>query len=279
MTFNMAFALAGKTKQDNYYRIQDANSSICSVVTTGQIGQVMDSRDNEVYYIGKLKDNNCWMLDNLRLDITDSTALNSLTTTNTHVDADSLTSLKSGNRSAGNQYANGAIVQWDSNNPTNYNRAQANADSKDNTTTSFGNGSGKIGVYYNYCAASAGSYCYDEGSGVDIADTIQDAPYDLCPANWRMPTGGSLSGEYQSLYKAYSSDVTSFRNALSTPFSGYFYSGSVYDPSVGTGGDFWSSTYSNSSRMFYMFVDSNNVIPTLADYRFRGKSLRCLLDV
>ena len=253
-------------------------ATILGNMTPGNAYYIRDKRDEEPYCVSLLADNNLWMLDNLRLDITDSTILNSLTTTNTNVDATSLTSLKSGNRSAGDQYADGPIAQWDSNNTTDYyNRAAANAESKNTTTTSYGNGSGKIGVYYNYCAASAGSYCYDDGAGVDVADTIKDAPYDLCPANWRMPTGGS-SSEYDTLYTTgYSSDATNFKTALSTPLSGRFYSGSAsYQGSPY--GNFWSSTYHVSNGMFLLYVDSSDVVPAVISYRNFGYSLRCLLN-
>ena len=269
-TFDQAYAAAGKSKYSGYYKIQDGTTSICSAVTQGQIGQVIDTRDNEVYYIGKLEDDKCWMLDNLRLDLTNSTILNSLTTSNTHVNSASLTSLKSGNRSAGAQYASSGFVKWDSSSKTNvYNQAKANASYKDTTTTSYGAGSGKIGIYYNYCAASAGSYCYDSGSGTG------NASYDLCPAGWRMPTGG-FSGEYHALYTAYSSDTTSFLNALSTPLSGYFGSGKAYDQ--GEYGYFWSSTYDDGYIMHYEVVYTSAVPdPPDSGDRFYGFSLRCLL--
>ena len=245
--------------------MQNLDPSKCTTTATTAV----DNRDNEEYLIQRLADGKCWMLDNLRLDLTNSTILNGLTTSNTHVDANSLTSLKSGNRSAGAQYASSGFVKWDSSSPDNvYNQAKANADYKDTTTTSYGEGSGKIGVYYNYCAASAGSYCYDSGAGTG------NAQYDLCPAGWRMPTGGS-SGEYRALYTAYSSDATSFRNALSTPLSGYFDDGSAY--SQGSTGYFWSSTYNDGNSMYYLFFDSSAVYPTGSDYRNSGNSLRCLL--
>ena len=210
------------------------------------------------------------MLDNLRLDLTNSTIINGLTTTNTHVDSASLTSLKFGNRSAGAKYASSGFVKWDSSSsPSVYNQAKANADYKDTTTTSYGEGSGKIGVYYNYCAASAGSYCYDEGS-----DAGTNASYDLCPAGWRMPTSGS-SGEYRALYTAYSSDATSFRNALSTPLSGYFSVGSASNQ--GTEGGFWSSTYYDDKFMTLLLVYSSSASPSSRGYRYVGRSVRCLL--
>ncbi len=195
--------------------------------------------------------------------------LNGLTTSNTHVNAASLTSLKSGNRSADARYASSGFVAWaqgDTNNV--YNQAKANADYKNTTTISYGSGSGKIGVYYNYCAASTGSYCYDRYEG------IGNAQYDLCPAGWRMPTSNS-SGEYQALYAAYSSDATSFKNALSTPFSGGFDDGSAF--SQGSNSVFWSSTYYNGNYMYLLAVRSSNVYPAGSDFRDAGYSLRCLL--
>ena len=255
--------------------MQDITSSnkatILGNMTQGNAYYLRDKRDEEPYCVSKLADGNLWMLDNLRLDITDSTILNSLTTTNTNVSEPSLISLKSGNRTAGNQYADGPIAQWDSNNTTNYyNRAAANAASKDTTTTSYGNGSGKIGVYYNYCAASAGSYCYD------LAPSNTNATEDLCPTNWRMPTGGS-SGEYQALYTAYNSDATNFETALSAPLSGYFDDGSAVNQR--SYGYFWSSTYNYRYGMYYLIVGSRNVYPTDYSGRSNGYSLRCLLGV
>ena len=246
-------------------KMQNLDPSKCTTTAT----TVIDNRDSEEYLVQRLADGKCWMLDNLRLDLTNSTILNGLTTSNTHVDSASLTSLKSGNRSAGNQYASSGFVKWDSSSSSSvYNQAKANADYKDTTTTSYGEGSGKIGVYYNYCAASAGSYCYDSGAGTG------NASYDLCPAGWRMPTSGS-SGEYQALYTAYSSDVASFLNALSTPLSGFFYDGSANYQ--GTDGYFWSSTYINAYSMYRLYVNSSNVNPFGSYNRYYGYSVRCLL--
>ena len=80
--------------------------------------------------------------------------------------------------------------------------ARINVDSK-NTLYRYGyqsyqqEGLGKIGVYYNYCAASAGTVCA-------VSNTI-NASVDVCPKGWRMPTGGP-GGEYESLYASYSNN-------------------------------------------------------------------------
>ena len=146
-------------------------------------------------------------------------------------------------------------------------------------TTSYGAGSGKIGVYYNYCAASAGSYCY--GNGTSAGSSSGNATSDICPAGWRMPTGGS-SGEYKALYSHYSTtqtatDPASLQYNLSTPLSGDFYDGSAYDQ--GYYGYFWSSTRYSNYRMYRLYVDSGSVDPTRYDDRYDGGvSVRCVLS-
>ena len=261
--------------------MQDFDYAACQALSTGDTVTMYDERDNEEYLIGKLADDNCWMLDNLRLDLTDSTILNSLTTTNTNVDSASLTSLKSGNRSAGARYASSGFEAWDSNHTTNqYNQAKANADYKNTTTTSYGAGSGKIGVYYNFCAASAGNYCYDKNAGVDDTSTLQDAQYDICPKNWRMPTSDS-SGEYQALLTAYNNNQTatdsgSFQYNLSTPLSGLFYSGSANVQ--GIYGDFWSSTWYDAYDMGVLDVSASYVDLSYSNGRDTGFSVRCMVD-
>ena len=228
--------------------IQSITSSTCT--TTAK--PVYDTRDNEVYWIQKLADNKCWMLDNLRLGVADISA--NLTSSNTNLSSTISASTWNGYRTTSGFESYTAPM---------FNSASAN-----NTTTSYGSGSGKIGVYYNYCAASAGTYCYAYGYGTG------NASYDICPKGWRMPTGGS-GGEYEALYTAYSSNATNFRNALSTPLSGYFSNSSANHQ--GSCGYFWSSTYSYSSYMYYLDVSSSDVDPKYDDYRYSGDSVRCLL--
>ena len=222
----------------------------------------------------QLADGNCWMLDNLRLDLGNSTVLNNTTGDNTNASTTTLNYLKNGGGSTSDRYPTAKInnVPWTSSSQNYYSIPMTISTYKDQTTTSYGEGSGKIGVYYNYCAASAGNYCF--GNGASAGSPSGNATEDICPKGWRMPTGDD-SGEYQALYTAYSSDATSFRNALSTPLSGYFRSDSAHDQ--GTDGYFWSSTYSNDRSMYRLRVNSSNVHPSNNDDRYRGLSVRCLL--
>ena len=83
ITFDDAFAAAGKTKYLGYYKMQDMDSTICSATEVyDELGQtkLIDIRDNKIYWITKLQDNNCWMTQNLDLDLTSGVALTSETT-------------------------------------------------------------------------------------------------------------------------------------------------------------------------------------------------------
>jgi hypothetical protein len=140
---------------------------------------------------------------------------------------------------------------------------------------------GKIGVYYNYCAASAGSYCYGSGTsdtGSPSSDpntsTIRDVTEDICPAGWRLPTSSS-NGEFATLYSAYGSNYADFQTALATPLSGYFNYGTAR--TQGYNGSFWSSTWYNTNYMYYLYINSSNVNPSNYNYRNDGYSVRCLL--
>jgi uncharacterized protein (TIGR02145 family) len=246
-----------------------------STLPTGQAYELTDSRDGTTYKVAKLADNKCWMLDNLALDLTDATTMAALTPSNTNADADSLTSLRSGNRTTENpQYASAGFATWDSNSTANvYNQAKANAAYKNTVVTSYGSGSGKVGVYYNYCAASAGSYCYNDGA----APAGTNASQDICPKGWKIPSSVT-NGDYEVLFAAYGKfdGIDNFRIALSVLFSGSFGNGSVRGQNEN--GFFWSSTRSGTSGAYALGMTSSSINTSGYMYRDDGKSVRCLLQ-
>ena len=237
----------------------DKKAKIIASMVVGTAYTVKDNRDQAQYKIAKLKDGNIWMLDNLRLGSSSTTAL---TPTNTNIDKDY------------------TLPASSTTGFTTYTDAKINASYKDTVATNrYGQGSGKIGVYYNYCALSAGTYCYAGGSGVDVADTIVDSPQDICPAGWRLPTGGT-TGDFQNLYSYYSttqtaSDTNSLQYNLSIPFAGAYYdSGQVYYPDEGW---FPTSTYYTGYSMYRLLVKSGDVSPANYYYRDYGWTVRCLV--
>ena len=257
---------------------------------------VTDSRDGKTYGAQRLADDNCWLLDNLALDLTDPQVQINLTNTTTNASNTTLGYLKSGGGSS--PYTNYAVAAATStgyydrpaiaksgtcNNAYCVNNPSSGNWKWDAVTSATINGvtskaQGQIGVYYNYCAASAGSYCYTSSAGPSSdpdTSTLQDVKEDICPKGWRLPTG-SDSGEYKALYTAYSSNYTNFQTALSTPLSGWFYSGKAYDQ--GSVGYFWSSTWGDSVTMYGLYVGSASAYPN-GFARGWGSSVRCVLDV
>lgn len=57
--------------------MQEMTSSICSAAAENDTAYLRDTRDNKSYWVTKLKDGNCWMSQNLALDLSTSTTLTS----------------------------------------------------------------------------------------------------------------------------------------------------------------------------------------------------------
>ena len=258
------------------------------------------------------------MLDNLDLDLTSSTVVNKLTSGNTNASETALTYLKNGGGSASDQWAIDGLqlANWGTSLNYSYSQPLLNrsgscdgtfngsyqclspyqnnsythntvvdkygvpaADSSGTATTTYNVGAGnyKIGTYYNFCAASAGSYCYGNGASSGSSAT-GNAAYDICPAGWRMPTGGA-SGEYQALATAIpgrtAEDTSSFQAQLSTPVSGNYHDSSARKQ--GADAYFWSSTYNASNRIYNLYISGTSVNSQSSHIRAHGVSVRCIL--
>ncbi|MBQ1540075.1 hypothetical protein IIZ72_00725, partial [Candidatus Saccharibacteria bacterium] len=264
--------------------------------------------------VGKHADGNLWMLDNLALDIV-ATDLNTLKG-NTNASDTTLEYLKGthvrgdGNITGDTNYPTASVGYFDTNNYYSIPKIAISGDCNDaycvndpesgkwtsdsttqttiNSVTSIAQG--KIGIYYNYCAASAGSYCYGSGARINTGSpssdpntsSLRDVTEDICPSGWRLPTSDNESapyGEFKTLYDLYSggtpSQVAAFQTALSTPLSGTFGSGKAYFQ--GDLGSFWSSTWFSTTYMKRLYVSSSNVNPSADDTRYHGFSVRCIL--
>lgn len=160
---------------------------------------------------------------------------------------------------------------------------------KDNANNIGGPGSYEIGTFYNYCAATAGTYCYGNGTSAGTSPASSSPSSDICPAGWHMPSdNGGTDGDYLTLCSAIKGSActgeawntmdiaaaTSVQYQLSTPLSGRYYSGTAYRQ--GANGYFWSTTYYSGATMRRLFVSSSGVYPQSNDYRLNGKSVRCV---
>ena len=244
------------TQLNGYYKMQDMTADIFGAVDLYDDNshiQLIDTRDNEVYWIGKLKDNRCWLLDNLRLGSNDYSI--DLTPQDTNI-AEAWT-----------------LPRGITSNFGSYTTAQINAAYKNSVPSDeiSQRGNWRAGVHYNFCSASAGTYCYDSESGTGNAE------HDVCPIHWRLPIGGN-NGEYLALYSidAYN-NYTGYRNALHLPTSGS-YSTQLYD--WGSYGVFWSSTRFgvSHSQMYYLVVSPSSINVIAGAQRGTGQSVRCIVN-
>ena len=286
---------------EDYYQIQDITAVVCDDVDiVPSTLKVYDSRDNHIYTVGKLLDNRCWLLDNLALDLTNPTVQANLSPENTNASQTAINALLNGGRVEGNdstnRYATSGVTSFSGFSNNSYSVPQIDATRINETSSNYPSGgdsfpdasSWKFGVYYNFCAASAGSYCYgngkdDPGTGYDAPGTAVDVDQDICPANWRLPTGDQPDGDGGELYKLeipYRDENYSYyagmRAALRLPLGGYHDGGGVYIQ--GSEGHWFSSTmlpsYPGSNAGLYSSKTSIDALNTKT--RYLGYNVRCI---
>ncbi len=188
----------------------------------GNIYQLADNRDDKMYNVAKMKDGKLWMVENLALDPATLKTGVTLGDDNTNI-------------SAGISFTLPASSTTGFDTTTGYTTAAINTESKDVSVPIAGSETetGKVGVYYNYCAATAGTMC--------SASTSSEASYDICPWGWEIPSASEL----ESLVHAYSSGEE-FVSAFKVAFAGLFMDG---EPSAqGTMDGFWSKTVGMISK-------------------------------
>jgi len=247
------------TQHNGYYKMQDMNSDICSAVDIGSVASLIDIRDNHVYLVGKAKDNNCWMIQNLRLGrYSDSLVLDNTTS---NVDASGFTldgKSPDGKFTAMTVNVDGVDVPNQNNNSQYY------------CTDDYG-------CYYNWYTATAGSGTTSVASG--------SVDYSICPAGWTLPTGGP-GGQFQTLYSHYNSpvlmlvdDPTTTKENTTGKTPGFLFGGSCSaggQQALGNGGRYWSRTAYDAQLTQYLSVYASVIYSADNYYKYYGFSVRCL---
>ena len=242
--------------------IQDVTSAQCAALPTftgsneDAIRTVTDNRGGSTrsYRIAKLADNKCWMLDNLKLGSTTNTI--TLTPSDSNV-ASNFTLpqlITSGSLSSDNPQAIGPVPGDTGSGTTNY------------------------GYLYNWSAATAGE------SRITAPAGSGNAPHSICASGWRLPIGGTSSGDFRQLDQAFGGIGGSSHShwqasgAFQGAFAGYWY-GSFVGP--GSLGLWWSSSAapSDADSAFGAYVELDYVNPGDDYYARRsGFGVRCLLN-
>ena len=255
--------------------MQEITPEICAASAEHETAQLKDTRDNKTYWVTKLKDNNCWMTQNLDYDLsvaanqTLTPATSNVTTTRTVTPVNSNLSTFSTDLNS-IYYLDGGDVYYA--NGTTKTEGYSSLP-EDSTNRHYAQGD-----YYSWKAATAG-----QGT---TSITNADVNESICPAGWRLPTSNSDSANYSfgNLVKQYgytgsnqssTSDATLLASPLFFARGGYVYSGSLY--TQGSSGYYWSSRAGSSSyRAYYLYFDSSNVYPSSGNYRDYGFSVRCV---
>ena len=227
--------------------IQTATKDNCPSTRT----LAVDARDNRTYYIQKLG-NNCWMLTNLAY----AGAGN-----NTYNDTKSLSN---GTSDTATTYTEAKYYIPPGANPT--------TDPTEPSTSI--NGTGQYGYLYNWCAAMGGqntAACANAATPAPIPTT------NICPAGWRLPTGGS-GGEFQAMNNTvYAGKTDSDSSIIGAP--GLFQrSGGWSNGFYGQGsyGYYWSSTQYSAASAHSLSFYSTSVDPAYYNGKYSGFAVRCV---
>ena len=284
--------------------MQDMTPEFCASVTkygAGKTARLEDLRDSKMYWVAKLKDGNCWMTQNLELDLTSGEPLTpelSDVSVNWNPGATTFTSAQEGVR--GSSYYNtvqswnlGKYV-WKTPNSTSY--CQPDTNLSESSCASYWQDVSTwapmteyrtdgvtydansqtydahylAGNYYSWQAATAGTA--PSGSGT--------ASGSICPKGFELPPNTG-DNSYNSLISAYniSSNTAGGTAMRSVPL--FFVRSGYVNPTnylyyAGNYGYYWSSVASSSSYAYCLSFYSSSVNLSNYGYRYYGRSVRCV---
>ena len=250
--------------EDSAKTMQTFGASDCSVMNVGSVVALRDTRDDNIYTIAKLEDGKCWMSENLRLDPSAVSFDNSNTNapTSTFVTEASSSASSDFSCSSDNSGCDDKVVF----NTNAVNRDYtASYDSNEVYSSWYG-----YGTMYNWYTVTAGNGNYAMSSG--------NVSGDICPAGWRLPTGGN-SGEYKALYNASTKINTYIDSGLTKYPANFIYAGDYNSGSPGGRyyrGRYWSASAVSEKAYRLGFTTQNDVSPSNAWNKWVGFPARCI---
>ena len=316
MTLEMAFdhyigpeykiSLDGSSTSPKYYRMQDMTNEICQAATVmggGAQMQLIDDRINldgnkRLYWVAKLADGNCWMTQNLDLDLI---ANHTYTHTDTDLgwnassfDANATWTLTGGPSTIAWDSEAAVFTGWQNSNTLPYSAdpgekyyytSNSTADDIQYTSLQDCISAGHTdcehyhaGNYYNWTAAIAKNVSSSSNSDASV-----------CPASWKLPSKNVNDfGNLLVLYKIIATNDSlqylegGFNNIRGFPM--YFTeSGVIYNSITNNAarhGAYWTSTHMVSSYSYYLDYNKQNIISSnpmsVIGGKDYGRSLRCL---
>lgn len=284
--------------------MQDMTSNICKATTTPSASAtkfdwsgmhkddknyvprtvLSDTRDGKKYLISKLADGNCWMSQNLGLDLKDGTAL---TSSDSDINStNSWTPENSTETKTGNKWANGKQTPVDhdySFRPTDYGTYYKSGTTVSNTPTDNSDEYlyESSGNYYNFYAATAGSGNAKFKHG-DTKDSI-------CPKGWQLPrySGSQSYGNLLSKYGFNGSYSSSLVLApLNFNLSGLYNNVTGMGQDQGGGGFYWTASSYNpwnetegaadDTKANILYINTSSIDTKNYAFKTYGYNVRCV---
>ena len=230
--------------------MQDVTTDMVASMTDGDSTTLKDKRDENEYTVRKIN-GQLWMTQNLRFQ------------------GDSLNSVTS---NVANTYTESLPYNIDWHSLKDYSGCKGSYINTNNSTLMCKEDSGdiRIGVWYNYSAATAHTITGTSNS--------TNATYDICPAGWHLPTNSGSSSDFVKLVGNTTSgpqSPTSGLSAFNAIAGGVYSNGSLKYPATGS---WWSATsYANPSRYVLNYdSDSGKFTRTNQNNRYEGNFVRCV---
>ena len=230
--------------------MQDFTLAQCQTNATDHDYVVRDRRDGSEYTVRYLS-GRCWMTQNLRITHSMGQPEGTILGTDSNFSATSITF--DGDLTSGNDY-----TQAYYHTPT----AEDIAESEGQYTAE------QLGVWYNFCAASAKD---TTNHGCDTSAAYSGVE-DICPAGWHLPnnTGNTTGGEMYDLKAALASDPSPF----SPIYGGYYSGGEIV--SAATSGNWWSSTAVTASHQYRLYYFNDELRTQPRNAKYQGYYIRCV---
>ncbi len=236
--------------------MQGMTSDICKNAEVGTTGQLKDTRDQKLYWATKLADGNCWMTQNLDLDI----PAEGLKAADTDIAADWNSS------SAVPPVATTTSLtdlSYDERRVTSYDPGSIYCNNnKCDLTESLNEGHDNAGNYYNWAAATSGGLISTEPEDVDIY-----VDRSICPKAWMLPYTGETFGNLSKSFTYLIEEKLGLSTGLVVPDSVmtlrerpyYFTHGNYYSNYKGNyrgvvASKWWSSVAYTTQKSYSLFI-------------------------
>ncbi len=252
----------------------------CETMNVGDVTALTDTRDGNTYAVAKYADEKCWMMENLRLDLSDTDV--TISTQNTNKPTSDFMTVANTHPASSNSFCKGTnagCVDSVLHNTNNINRELLPSYNANNSSSSWYS----YGVYYNYYTATAGN------GGYSLTTRGAQVSGDICPMGWRLPTGYSKTGDLANLDVEYGGSglnqeeepAGSLASARwrSYPLN-YIYSGEQKEASgYNRGNSTGMSSGSNytSTTVYNLWIRATGASMTNnSTSKLRGQTVRCL---